>query len=138
MPIRRSASARWEGPGKTGHGTLTTASGVLAATQYSFSTRFENGIGTNPEELIGAAHAGCFSMKLAFVLNAAGFTATSIETGAVVVLDAGAITTIELTTKVACPGITPDTFQTLATEAKENCPVSKLMNAAITLNAVLI
>jgi osmotically inducible protein OsmC len=138
MAIKRTASALWEGAGKTGKGTLTTASGVLKNTPYSFSSRFEDGIGTNPEELIGAAHAGCFSMKLAFVLNAGGFTATSINTSATVILDNGVITRIELVTRVACPGLDHDTFLNFANDAKQNCPVSKLFNAEITLDAALV
>jgi osmotically inducible protein OsmC len=138
MAIKRTASALWEGAGKTGKGTLTSASGVLKNTQYSFSSRFEDGIGTNPEELIGAAHAGCFSMKLAFVLNAGGFTATSISTSATVILDNGTITRIELVTRVACPGLDNATFLNFANDAKQNCPVSKLFNAEITLDAALV
>lgn len=138
MAIKRSASARWMGAGKTGNGTVSTHSGVLDNTQYSFSSRFEEGIGTNPEELLGAAHAGCFSMKLAFVLNAAGFTAESIETSATVSLEAGIINGIHLVTRVQCAGLTEDALQTHATDAKANCPVSKLFNTAITLDAALV
>ena len=138
MAIKRNASARWEGSGKEGKGSLSTQSGVLSATQYSYNTRFEDGIGTNPEELIGAAHAGCFSMKLAFVLQAKGLTATSIDTSATVVLDNGAVTEIHLTTRAAVPDISAEDFAAAAEDAKTNCPISKLMNAAIVLDAALI
>jgi lipoyl-dependent peroxiredoxin len=138
MAIKRRASAHWEGTGKEGKGTVTTQSGVLKNKAYSFGTRFGEEKGTNPEELIGAAHAGCFSMKLAFVLNAAGFTANSIDTSAVVVLDEGAITQVQLTTKVSANGLDAAQFQTLAADAKANCPISKLFNAAITLDAQLV
>lgn len=138
MSIKRSASAHWEGSGKEGSGTLTSASGVLSATQYSFNTRFADGIGTNPEELIGAAHAGCFSMKLSFVLQALGHTADSIDTEATVVLDNGAITEIHLVTRATVPGMTAEAFAAAAIDAKDNCPVSKLFNAAISLDATLV
>ena len=138
MAIKRNASARWEGSGKEGKGSLSTQSGVLSATQYSYNTRFEDGIGTNPEELIGAAHAGCFSMKLAFVLQAKGLTATSIDTSATVVLDNGAVTEIHLTTRAAVPDISAEDFAAAAEDAKTNCPISKLMNAAIVLDAALV
>lgn len=138
MAIKRNASARWEGNGKTGTGTLTTQSGVLSGTQYSFNTRFEDGIGTNPEELIGAAHAGCFSMKLAFVLQAQELTPDSIDTNAVVVLDNGAVTEIHLTVRAAVPGMSADAFQAAAEEAKDNCPISMLFKAAISLDAALV
>ncbi len=138
MAIRRKANARWEGSGKEGTGVLTTASGVLQQTQYSFNTRFADGIGTNPEELIGAAHAGCFSMKLAFVLQAAGITAQSIDTQAEVVLDNGAITDIHLTVRVSAPGVEAEAFTAYAEDAKQNCPISKLFNTNIHMDAQLI
>lgn len=138
MAIKRTASAHWEGSGKTGNGTVSTQSGVLAATQYSFNTRFEDGIGTNPEELIGAAHAGCFSMKLAFVLQAAGITPDSIDTTAEVVLDNGAVTEINLKTRVKAAGLDAEKFAEYAADAKANCPISKLLNAAISLDAELV
>ncbi len=130
MAIRRSATAHWAGNGKEGKGTVSTESGVLSASNYSYKTRFEEGIGTNPEELIGAAHAGCFSMKLAFVLQAAHITANSIETKAQVVLDDGNITDIHLYTRVSADGLTDADFQKYAADAKENCPVSKLLKGA--------
>ena len=138
MQIKRSATARWEGSGKTGNGTLSTQSTVLHDAQYSYNTRFEDGIGTNPEELIGAAHAGCFSMKLAFVLQAAGFTADSIDTKATVVLESGGITEVQLETSVKVEGITQEQFEAFTADAKANCPVSKLLNANITLTATLV
>jgi osmotically inducible protein OsmC len=138
MQIKRSATAHWEGSGKTGNGTLSTQSTVLTSTQYSYNTRFEDGVGTNPEELIGAAHAGCFSMKLAFVLQAADFTAESIDTKATVVLENGSITEVQLETSVKAEGLTQTQFDEFAADAKANCPVSKLLNANITLTATLL
>lgn len=137
MAIKRNASAHWAGSGKEGNGSLTTQSGVLSQTQYSFNTRFADGIGTNPEELVAAAHAGCFSMKLAFVLNGAGVTVETIDSTATVVLDNGAITDIYLTTKVSAPGLDAEKFAELAADAKQNCPISKLFNANIHLEATL-
>ena len=138
MLIKRSASAQWIGSGKAGKGTLTSPSGVLNATQYSFNTRFEDGIGTNPEELVGAAHAGCFSMQLAFNLQGAGFIADSIDTTSEVVLENGTITTINLTTTVKAEGLDQAKFEELVNHAKANCPISKLFNASITLQATLL
>jgi len=138
MSIKRSANAVWNGSGKEGKGTVSTASGVLNNSQYSFNTRFEDGIGTNPEELIGAAHAGCFSMKLAFVLQAAGITADSIDTKAIVNLENGAINEIVLHTKVKAANLTAEDFATYANDAKENCPISKLFTANIVLEAELV
>lgn len=137
MAIQRTASAHWAGSGKEGSGHLSTQSTVLHETQYSFNTRFADGIGTNPEELIGAAHAGCFSMKLAFVLAAKGFTADSIDTHSTIVLDNGAVTEARLQTRAAVPGMSAEDFLAAATEAKENCPISKLLTAQITLDASL-
>lgn len=137
MAIKRNASAHWAGSGKEGNGSLTTQSGVLSQTQYSFNTRFADGIGTNPEELVAAAHAGCFSMKLAFVLNGAGVTVETIDSSATVVLDNGAITDIYLTTKVSAQGLDAEKFAELADDAKQNCPISKLFNANIHLEATL-
>ncbi len=137
MQIKRTATAHWEGTGKEGKGTLATQSGVLNNAQYGFKSRFEDGIGTNPEELIAAAHSGCFSMKLAFNLNAAGFTADSIDTKAGVVLENGAIPEIQLETTVKAAGLTADKLNELVADAKANCPVSKLFNATITVKATL-
>lgn len=138
MQIRRTASAIWNGSGKEGQGVTSTQSGVLDQTAYSYKTRFEDGIGTNPEELIASAHASCFSMKLAFVLQAAGITADTIETHATVILENGAIPAIELKTKVKAAGISAQQLHEYTTEAKNNCPVSKLLNAEIRLEAELV
>ncbi len=138
MAFKRSATAHWEGSGKEGNGVLSTDSTVLHEAQYSFNTRFADGIGTNPEELLGAAHAGCFTMKLSFVLQALNFTADAIDTKATVVLDNGAITEVHLHTRAAVPGITAEAFEAAADEAKRDCPVSKLFNAEIILDAALV
>lgn len=139
--MKRKALAVWEGGLKEGKGRLTTDSGVLAETQYSFSTRFEEGIGTNPEELIAAAHAGCFSMALSGQLGAAGLTAERIRTQAAVTLDkdgAGfAITAVHLELSARVPGASEEAFLAAANAAKDGCPVSKLLKAAITLDATL-
>ena len=136
--MKRTATAVWNGSGKEGKGHLTTQSTTLNKTQYSFSSRFENGVGTNPEELIAAAHAGCFTMKLTFDLGAAGFTADTLETTAEVTLDNGAITTSKLTLKAKVPGISKEKFDEVAASAKANCPVSKVLNAEISLDATLL
>jgi osmotically inducible protein OsmC len=136
--MKRKATAVWNGSGKEGGGHLSSQSGVLANTQYSYLSRFEQGIGTNPEELIAAAHSGCFSMKLAFVLGAAGFTPESIETTCTITLDNGAITSSVLDLKAKVPGIDAAKFQECATDAKLNCPISKLLNTEISLNAELL
>ncbi|GAB3324769.1 OsmC family protein [Larkinella ripae] len=139
MEIKRNATARWEGSGKEGKGTISTASTVLSDTQYSFNTRFADGVGTNPEELVAAAHAGCFSMKLAFNLQEAGFTATSIDTKAVVALDtnSGSISSSKLTVTASVPDITKEKFDELVADAEKNCPISKLFNTAISVEATL-
>jgi osmotically inducible protein OsmC len=136
MNIRR-ASATWKGTGKEGSGTVSTQSKALDNLQFSWSSRFEEGVGTNPEELIGAAHAGCFSMKLSFLIVADGFVAESINTSAKVTLDQGKITTIDLTVSAKVPGMSAEQFAAAAQNAKENCPISKSLNADITLNATL-
>ncbi len=139
--MKRKASAIWQGGIQDGKGTISTGSGVLTDTQYSFSTRFENGIGTNPEELIAAAHAGCFSMALSGQLGAAGLTAERIDTTATVTLDktdAGfTITEVHLDVRVKIPGASQAAFTTAADNAKANCPVSRVLNAKITMNATL-
>ena len=139
--MKRSASAEWKGGLKDGKGTISTESGVLANTSYSFGTRFESAKGTNPEELIGAAHAGCFSMALSAQLGEAGMTAERIATTAAVTLeklDSGfAITAIHLTVKAKIPGADAAKFQTAANNAKAGCPVSKVLNATITMDASL-
>lgn len=136
--MKRHATAVWNGTGKEGKGNLSTQSTVLDKTQYSFSSRFENGVGTNPEELVAAAHAGCFSMKLSFVLNAAGFTPDEIETRCDITLDNGSITESHLTVKAKIPGIGKDQFDASVADAKANCPISKLLNTNITHEATLL
>lgn len=135
--MKRNATAVWNGTGKEGNGHLSTQSGVLSQSQYSFNTRFADGIGTNPEELVAAAHAGCFSMKLSFVLNAAGFTADTIETRCEITLENGAITESHLNVKATVPGISAEKFTECVLDAKANCPISKLYNTNITHEAVL-
>jgi osmotically inducible protein OsmC len=140
--MQRSANAHWQGGLKDGRGTLTTDSGVLAQTQYSFSTRFENGAGTNPEELIAAAHAGCFSMALSAQLDGIGLKADSIDTKAALTLektDAGfTITKIHLELRAKIPNADDAKFQKAAADAKAGCPVSRVLNAEITLDAKLV
>jgi osmotically inducible protein OsmC len=139
--MKRQAAAVWTGGLKDGRGTISAESGVLSETQYSFSTRFEDGIGTNPEELIAAAHAGCFSMALSGQLGAAGMTAERIRTTATVSLDklpeGFAITGIHLNVTAKIPGADADKFRTAATNAKEGCPVSKALKVPITMDAKL-
>lgn len=136
MNVRR-ASATWKGTGKEGSGTVSTQSKALDNLQFSYGSRFEEGVGTNPEELVGAAHAGCFSMKLSFLIVADGFVAESINTSAKVTLDQGKITTSELTVSAKVPGMSAEQFAAAAQNAKENCPISKSLNVDITLNATL-
>src|SRR5438046_15219 len=139
--MKRKASAVWRGGLKDGKGTISSESGVLSKTQYSFSTRFENGIGTNPEELIAAAHAGCFTMALSGQLGNAGMTAESIETTATVTmdkLDAGwTVTEVHLDVNAKIPGADKAKFDTAAANAKAGCPISRLLNAKITMDAKL-
>ncbi|MEO5641940.1 MAG: OsmC family peroxiredoxin [Bacteroidia bacterium] len=135
--MKRSAIAQWLGTGKEGSGTVSTQSQSLNKTQYSYKSRFEEGTGTNPEELIAAAHAGCFSMKLSFLIGAAGLTPGSIETTCDIVLDNGKITSSVLTTTVKAEGLTNDKLQEIAADAKENCPISKLLNTDISMTATL-
>jgi osmotically inducible protein OsmC len=138
----RKASAQWKGGLKDGKGTVSTESGVLAATAYSFSTRFENAKGTNPEELIAAAHAGCFSMALSGKLGASGMTAESIDTKASLTmekLDAGwTVTSIHLDVSAKIPGADRAKFESAAADAKATCPISRLLNAKITMDARLV
>lgn len=136
--MKRTATAEWQGTGKEGKGTLSTQSGVLKSTSYSFATRFENEPGTNPEELIAAAHAGCFTMKLSFVISGAGHKPDSLTTTAAVTIDNGAITTIHLDVKGKVPGADEAKFREWAEDAKKNCPVSKALNASITMDAKLV
>lgn len=135
--MTRKATAVWKGSGKEGTGHLTSQSTLLQDAQYSYKTRFEEGVGTNPEELMAAAHAGCFSMKLSFVLGAANFTPEKIETTCSITLDNGAITTSALSVRATVPGISAEEFEKCAQDAKENCPVSKAYNMEITLDAAL-
>ncbi|HWP19178.1 MAG TPA: OsmC family protein [Burkholderiaceae bacterium] len=139
--MKRSASAVWSGGLKDGKGRISSQSGVLSDTQYGFSTRFEDGAGTNPEELIAAAHAGCFSMALSAQLGAAGMTAERIETQATVTLDkigdGFQITQVHLQLAAKIPGADQQAFEAAAQKAKEGCPVSKVLNAKITLDARL-
>jgi len=138
----RKAKAVWHGTGRDGGGNLSTDSGVLAATPYSFKTRFENEKGTNPEELIAAAHAGCFTMALAFQLQAAGFTPTELTTEAAVTLEKDSagfrISQSALTLRAQVPNLDQAAFVRMAGDAEKNCPVSKVLNATITLDAKLV
>ncbi|MBI3509823.1 MAG: OsmC family peroxiredoxin [Bacteroidetes bacterium] len=136
--MKRSATAVWLGTGKEGSGKLSTGSTTLSNAQYSYKSRFEDGVGTNPEELIAAAHAGCFSMKLAFVIGAAGFPPESIETFCENQLANGMIEFSHLVCKAKVPGISAEAFQKAAEEAKATCPVSKSLNMPITMEASLI
>ena len=139
--MKRTASAVWQGDLKVGTGTISTASGVLKDTKYSFTTRFENGPGTNPEELIAAAHAGCFSMALSAFLGKAGHKPERIATQASLTLEQvdgnWTITAIQLDTSAKVPGIERQQFDTIANDAKANCPVSRVLNAKISLAAKL-
>ncbi|MBY0310747.1 MAG: OsmC family protein [Phycisphaerales bacterium] len=141
MAIRRTAQARWNGTIKEGSGSLTAPGGALKNTPYSFASRFESGAGTNPEELIAAAHAGCFSMAFSLFLQNAGFPPESIETSAALSLEQQGggftITAIHLDVHARIPKIDDATFQRVAAEAKANCPVSKVLNAKITMTAKL-
>jgi osmotically inducible protein OsmC len=139
--MKRKASAVWKGDLKTGKGSIATESGALSNAPYGFKTRFENAPGTNPEELLGAAHAGCFSMALSNTLGEAGLTADSIETEAVVTLDQAdggfAITAVHLTVVATVPGADAKAFEEAANKAKAGCPLSKVLKANITMDAKL-
>jgi osmotically inducible protein OsmC len=135
--MKRRATAVWNGSGKDGKGHLTTQSTVLNQTQYSFGSRFEEGIGTNPEELVGAAHAGCFTMKLAFNLQAAGFTATELKTKAEIVFEDGTIVASNLNLTAIVDGIDTAKFDELVKDAEANCPISKLLNTKISVSHTL-
>ena len=139
--MKRTATAVWQGDIKGGKGEISTESGVLAHTQYSFSTRFENGVGTNPEELIAAAHAGCFAMALSAQLGGANLNAERIFTKATVTLDkkdgGWAVTASHLDVTAKIPGADQSAFDTAANNAKSGCPISKLLNAEITMDAKL-
>lgn len=135
MKFTRKASALWKGSGKEGKGTLTTASGVLEKTPYSFSTRFTDEKGTNPEELVGAAHAGCFAMKLSFLIGEAGYTPDSLDVKATVTFEDGAVTKIHLDLVGKVPGMEAGEFKKAAENAKQTCPISNLLKAEISLSA---
>ncbi|PBQ32952.1 OsmC family peroxiredoxin [Sphingobacteriaceae bacterium] len=137
--MKRFATANWQGTGKEGKGNLTSQSTVLNKTQYSFGSRFEEGVGTNPEELVAAAHAGCFTMKLSFNLSGAGFPPANIDTRCDITLDPakGEITNSHLTVKAKVPGIDKTKFDELVADAKANCPISKLYKTEITYEATL-
>ena len=139
MTIKNTATAQWKGGLKDGGGSLSTGSGTLKDVTYDFRKRFEGAQGTNPEELIGAAHAGCFSMAFSLVLGEAGYTADSIDTEATVTLDPESlsVTAVHLVTRGKVPGADQAAFEEAANGAKENCPISKLLNAEITLDAKL-
>ena len=137
--MKRNATAVWNGSGKEGSGNLTTQSTTLNKTQYSFNSRFAEGVGTNPDELVAAAHAGCFTMKLSFVLGAAGFTPDEIQTKCEITLDpAVGITESHLIVSAKIPGISKEQFDAAVADAKANCTISKLLNTNITHEAVLI
>ena len=140
--MQRTASARWQGSAQDGSGTLTTQSGTLADVPFTFKARFGDGKGTNPEELIAVAHAGCFSMALSFALGNAGYAPQSIDTQAALTLEKQesgfAITAIHLTTRARVPGIDAAKFHEIANGAKAGCPVSKVLKATITLDATLV
>ena len=135
--MKRHSTAVWKGTGKEGKGHITTQSGVLNETQYAFSSRFEDGIGTNPEELVAAAHAGCFTMKLSFNITAAGFTPDRIETRCEINFENCAIVGSHLTVKAKVSGLDEAKFKELVTDAEQNCPISKLLNTKITSEATL-
>lgn len=134
---KRKATAIWQGSGKDGKGHVTTQSSILNKTQYSYNSRFAEGTGTNPEELVAAAHAGCFVMKLSFVLGEAGFTPDELNAVCTVTLGDEAITEAHLVLNGKVPGISKEKFQECAEEAKKNCPISKSLTANITLEATL-
>lgn len=135
--MKRNATAVWQGSGKEGSGHLTTQSTTLSKTQYSYNSRFAEGVGTNPEELIAAAHAGCFTMKLSFLLGAAGLTPDELETRCDISLEDGTITSSHLVVKGKVPGAEKEQFEKIVAEAKDTCPVSKLLKANITYEATL-
>lgn len=136
--MKRNATAVWQGSGKEGKGMLSTQSTTLNKTQYSYNSRFEEGKGTNPEELIAAAHAGCFTMKLSFVLSEAGFTPEQLTTECVITLENGVVTESHLVVKGKVPNINNDQFSASVKDAKENCPISKLLNTNITIDMQLL
>ncbi len=136
--MKRTASAHWEGDLKTGKGSLSTQSTVLNKTQYSYNTRFADGVGTNPEELLAAAHAGCFTMAVCAILSQSGIAATSLNTEAIVNMEGLAITGVHLIIQGKVPGITADKFVEITKSAEKNCIISKALNVTITSAATLI
>ncbi len=136
--MKRTATAVWNGSGKDGSGHLTTQSNALDKIQYSYKSRFEQGVGTNPEELIAAAHSGCFAMALSFELQKSNFVADSLEVTSTVTIESGTITSSELVLRGKVPKISQEEFLKCAETAKANCPVSKVLKADITLQASLI
>lgn len=132
--MKRNATAVWNGTGKEGKGNLTTQSTVLNKTQYSFGSRFEEGVGTNPEELIAAAHAGCFTMKLSFNLSGAGYTPDELETKCDITFEDGKITKSHLTLQAKVSNITEKEFADLVKDAEENCPISQVLNTEISVS----
>ena len=138
MKFTRRANANWKGTGMEGKGTISTQSTTLNQAQLSFKTRFDEGVGTNPEELIAAAHSGCFTMQLSFLLSEAGFVPENLDTTAKVTFEDGTITLIQLELSGKVPGISEEDFQEAAQKAKEICPISKLLNTEITLAVSLI
>lgn len=137
MKFTRSASAHWKGTGMEGTGTISTQSTTLNNAQLSFKTRFADGVGTNPEELVGAAHSGCFTMQLSFLLSELGFVPEDLNTVAKVNFEDGTIVSIDLILTASVPGISNEVFQETALKAKSICPISKLLNTNITLSATL-
>jgi osmotically inducible protein OsmC len=135
--MKSTASATWKGTGKEGSGTLNSKSGVLNNANYTYKTRFEGAPGTNPEELIAAAHAGCFAMKLSFVLVAAGFTADQLDVSCDVTLESGKVTESSLTLKAKVPNIDKAKFDECVNDAVKNCPISKLLNTEIKIQSQL-
>jgi len=136
--MKRTATAHWEGDLKNGKGNLSTQSTTLHQTQYSFKTRFEDGVGTNPEELLGAAHAGCFTMAVSMLLGQAGFVATALDTTAAVTLEGLDITGVHLSIKGKVPSISESQFQEIVKVAEKNCLISKVISAPITSEAELV
>ncbi len=136
--MKRTASAHWEGTLREGSGDLTTQSTVLTKTQYSFKTRFEDGVGTNPEELVAAAHAGCYTMSVVAQLSQKGFTPASVDTNAIVSMEGLAVTGIHLETKASVPNVSAEDFAAIANDAKINCIISKMLSVPITLDAQLL
>ena len=135
--MKRTAKAVWQGTGKEGSGHLSTQSGALKEMGYTWKSRFEDGVGTNPEELVAAAHAGCFNMKLSFNIVAAGFTAEKLESNCEVNLEAGSVIHSHITLNATVPGLDKAKFDELVADAEANCPISKLLDTEIKVTATL-